>query len=275
MSWEEEFDDYFITDDENSIWMNFDSSIEDDILFSEGAPLYEVRNYPIPDFGLVWRNRPPPFDQIIFSINFIVQCASSTSSRMVHAASVIDTTIQVTARILLHSNGEAIAPFPSTVGVLPDMHRPILDQICKAAQAMLAEPHNALRLIYSVRTVILNGMPIAVHQGVSPFEVEHGLEEIMHMVDGDQLGGDAEEGNHFDGNPATESSIRALKRVSYARDCEGTSSDCSICLEAFKPGMELTEMPCSHIFHGGCIEKWLKQSHTCPLCRYRMPCATG
>ncbi|PKI65823.1 hypothetical protein CRG98_013777 [Punica granatum] len=275
MSWEEEFDDYFITENEDSIWMNFDSSIEDDILFSEGAPLCEVRNYPFPDFGLAWRNHPPSFDRIIFSINFIVQWAPSTSSLMVHAAYVIDMTIQITARVLLHSNGEAIAPVLSTVGVLPNMHPPILDQICEAAQAMLAERQNALRLIFSIRTVILNGLPIAVHLVVTPFEVEHGLEELMHMVDGDQLGGDAEEGNHFDGNPATESSVRALKRVCYARDCEGTSSDCSICLGAFKAGMELTEMSCSHIFHGSCIKKWLKQSHTCPLCRYRMPCATG
>jgi hypothetical protein len=41
--------------------------------------------------------------------------------------------------------------------------------------------------------------------------------------------------------------------------------DCAICFE------ELVEnkfaLICKHIFHKACIERWLTQTHTCPLCR--------
>ncbi|EOY01530.1 hypothetical protein SCA6_007950 [Theobroma cacao] len=47
--------------------------------------------------------------------------------------------------------------------------------------------------------------------------------------------------------------------------------NCVICLEELKVGSYASRMPCSHAFHGDCIEKWLKQSHYCPVCRFEMP----
>ncbi|XVF85980.1 hypothetical protein PTKIN_Ptkin17bG0160500 [Pterospermum kingtungense] len=51
--------------------------------------------------------------------------------------------------------------------------------------------------------------------------------------------------------------------------------------EANNYGMELgvgfdaaSRMPCSHTFHGNCIENWLKLSHYCPICRFEMPTST-
>ncbi|EYU18051.1 hypothetical protein MIMGU_mgv1a021968mg, partial [Erythranthe guttata] len=49
-----------------------------------------------------------------------------------------------------------------------------------------------------------------------------------------------------------------------------TSDCCSICLEGFS-GEEPLGMPCSHIFHGSCIGKWLRNNPFCPLCRSRFP----
>ncbi|XP_057810060.1 uncharacterized protein LOC131024562 [Salvia miltiorrhiza] len=45
---------------------------------------------------------------------------------------------------------------------------------------------------------------------------------------------------------------------------------CCICLEELG-GVALRRMPCSHVFHGGCIKEWLRKSRYCPLCRYQMP----
>ncbi|KAL0408673.1 UNVERIFIED_CONTAM: hypothetical protein Sradi_1801700 [Sesamum radiatum] len=66
--------------------------------------------------------------------------------------------------------------------------------------------------------------------------------------------------------PAVESSIESLesKRLTEA----GT---CSICLEDLVCGGEGVLMPCSHVFHGDCIKKWLRTSHYCPICRFEMP----
>ncbi|RVW80613.1 hypothetical protein CK203_044308 [Vitis vinifera] len=59
--------------------------------------------------------------------------------------------------------------------------------------------------------------------------------------------------------PATDISIKALKTETIL---EGES--CMICLEELSGGSEVTVMPCSHVFHGSCIIRWLKQSHVCP-----------
>lgn len=46
--------------------------------------------------------------------------------------------------------------------------------------------------------------------------------------------------------------------------------DCSICLAEFMAGDEERKMPCNHAYHSGCIEKWLENHATCPLCRFVM-----
>ncbi|KAL2233569.1 E3 ubiquitin-protein ligase RNF43-like [Sesamum indicum] len=67
--------------------------------------------------------------------------------------------------------------------------------------------------------------------------------------------------------PAADSSIASLERKKITEP--GTS--CSICMEEFEEGCDGVCMPCSHVFHGDCINKWLTTSHYCPLCRFEMP----
>ncbi|XP_022764197.1 E3 ubiquitin-protein ligase RING1-like [Durio zibethinus] len=85
--------------------------------------------------------------------------------------------------------------------------------------------------------------------------------------------------------PASKSSIQALKRVKFGnnedsllplkkrRRLEDMSSkkQCSICLDEFIDGEEVALMPCGHVYHDGCIVRWLETNHMCPLCRYEMP----
>ncbi|MBA0609782.1 hypothetical protein Godav_010721, partial [Gossypium davidsonii] len=55
---------------------------------------------------------------------------------------------------------------------------------------------------------------------------------------------------------ANESSIKEMiERVKV----EAGEEDCMICLEELKVGFEASRLPCSHVFHGDCMEKWLKQ----------------
>ena len=58
--------------------------------------------------------------------------------------------------------------------------------------------------------------------------------------------------------PATKSSIEALKKVRIDGSC---SSNDSICLDDFCDGFEVFGMPCSHLYHKDCIEKWSETSH--------------
>uniref|UniRef100_A0A663MQE8 RING-type E3 ubiquitin transferase n=1 Tax=Athene cunicularia TaxID=194338 RepID=A0A663MQE8_ATHCN len=45
---------------------------------------------------------------------------------------------------------------------------------------------------------------------------------------------------------------------------------CAICLEEFSEGQELRIISCSHEFHRACVDPWLQQHHTCPLCMFNI-----
>ncbi|XP_028290842.1 E3 ubiquitin-protein ligase RNF6-like isoform X1 [Gouania willdenowi] len=42
---------------------------------------------------------------------------------------------------------------------------------------------------------------------------------------------------------------------------------CSICINEYTQGSKLRRLPCSHEFHIHCIDHWLSENNTCPLCR--------
>merc|ERR1719189_963053 len=48
-----------------------------------------------------------------------------------------------------------------------------------------------------------------------------------------------------------------------------TVDRCSICLEDMGPGSKIRTLPCLHLFHRRCIDKWLKQPGQlrCPVCQ--------
>ncbi|KAG6537709.1 E3 ubiquitin-protein ligase ATL4-like [Zingiber officinale] len=47
-----------------------------------------------------------------------------------------------------------------------------------------------------------------------------------------------------------------------------SSPDCAVCLRSFRPGEDLRLLPaCFHSFHAGCVDTWIQNSPSCPLCR--------
>ncbi|XP_045605373.2 E3 ubiquitin-protein ligase ZNRF3 [Procambarus clarkii] len=45
---------------------------------------------------------------------------------------------------------------------------------------------------------------------------------------------------------------------------------CVVCLEEYRPHQELRVLPCKHEFHRACVDPWLLQHRTCPLCNYNI-----
>merc|ERR1719296_490635 len=45
---------------------------------------------------------------------------------------------------------------------------------------------------------------------------------------------------------------------------------CSICCEPLLPGEEVRRLPCFHLFHRACIDRWLRVKPTCPLDNQRL-----
>ncbi|KAK6790588.1 hypothetical protein RDI58_009669 [Solanum bulbocastanum] len=69
--------------------------------------------------------------------------------------------------------------------------------------------------------------------------------------------------------PASKSSIELLEPMEA--DERNSNDECLVCLDAIGEETQILRLPCSHMFHGDCITKWLENSHYCPLCRFEMP----
>lgn len=51
-------------------------------------------------------------------------------------------------------------------------------------------------------------------------------------------------------------------------DSHPSSSICSICTLEYEPNQQVRSLDaCDHAFHTGCIDRWLADHNTCPLCR--------
>lgn len=70
--------------------------------------------------------------------------------------------------------------------------------------------------------------------------------------------------------PMVPASMEAIVSLPKKKDGDEVES-CSVCLEELPMGVVVSTLLCSHIFYGDCILKWLKKSHSCPICRIEMP----
>ncbi|KAF4739587.1 hypothetical protein FOZ63_030818, partial [Perkinsus olseni] len=61
--------------------------------------------------------------------------------------------------------------------------------------------------------------------------------------------------------------------VSSGTFCGG-QGECPICLSQYEDIDTVTHLPCRHLFHLDCLEKWFNRSYShpsCPLCRQHLP----
>jgi len=50
--------------------------------------------------------------------------------------------------------------------------------------------------------------------------------------------------------------------------CRDGSEKCPICMVELEDGDLVKILPsCSHVYHGNCVDKWLKVNNSCPLCK--------
>ncbi|GMI37106.1 hypothetical protein TrRE_jg12428 [Triparma retinervis] len=98
-----------------------------------------------------------------------------------------------------------------------------------------------------------------------------GLEQLLGGLLGGLEGMGYEEllGRFGDGsadNSASQETIDGIPVVTLGEE-GARGRTCVICLEDFVGGGKAKRLGCGHLFHGGCIDRWLKQSGTCPMCK--------
>ncbi|XP_010534515.1 PREDICTED: E3 ubiquitin-protein ligase SDIR1 isoform X2 [Tarenaya hassleriana] len=67
---------------------------------------------------------------------------------------------------------------------------------------------------------------------------------------------------------ASSSSSTEKKQDSSKKGAEDELT-CSVCLEQVNVGELVRSLPCLHQFHASCIDPWLRQQGTCPVCKFR------
>ncbi|CAF0720046.1 unnamed protein product [Rotaria sordida] len=100
------------------------------------------------------------------------------------------------------------------------------------------------------------------HPFLNSERAEHVVEELLRMEE--QLNGLNNGGNIG----ANQEHINA-RTLSYKYEKRTISIDekCTICLCEFDHNDDVRRLPCMHLFHIECVDRWLTQSKRCPICR--------
>ncbi|KAF7253916.1 hypothetical protein EYD10_00975 [Varanus komodoensis] len=71
-------------------------------------------------------------------------------------------------------------------------------------------------------------------------------------------------------------SLLPLHVVKYEdKGLDVDAENCAICIENYKPKETVRILPCKHVFHRHCIDPWLLEHRTCPMCKLDVIKALG
>jgi len=67
------------------------------------------------------------------------------------------------------------------------------------------------------------------------------------------------------------SQIDKLKSYVYQDGVSNSDQHtCVVCICEWEPDQKVRVLPCKHEFHAKCVDRWLKEDRTCPICRYEI-----
>lgn len=61
--------------------------------------------------------------------------------------------------------------------------------------------------------------------------------------------------------------ISTLPTFNHSAELPSEHKQCCICLSDFEGGETLKTLPCIHVFHADCIDRWLQTKNQCPTCQ--------
>ncbi|XP_023512261.1 RING-H2 finger protein ATL74-like [Cucurbita pepo subsp. pepo] len=101
--------------------------------------------------------------------------------------------------------------------------------------------------------------------------VFHGLFCGRSVVQFDENPNDPSPQVHVHGLEASTIRLLPISQFKKNEEAESTASintECAVCLGEFEEGELIKNLPnCNHSFHSSCIDAWLRNHSSCPLCR--------
>ncbi|XP_051939641.1 RING finger protein 150a isoform X3 [Hippocampus zosterae] len=67
--------------------------------------------------------------------------------------------------------------------------------------------------------------------------------------------------------------VRTIKKGD--KETERDFDSCAVCIEPYKPNDVVRVLPCRHVFHKHCVDPWLHDHQTCPMCKMNILKALG
>ncbi|XP_056136700.1 RING finger protein 150a [Lampris incognitus] len=67
--------------------------------------------------------------------------------------------------------------------------------------------------------------------------------------------------------------VRTIKKGD--KETESDFDNCAVCIEGYKPSDVVRMLPCRHVFHKHCVDPWLQDHRTCPMCKTNILKALG
>ncbi|XP_035491883.1 RING finger protein 150a isoform X2 [Scophthalmus maximus] len=77
---------------------------------------------------------------------------------------------------------------------------------------------------------------------------------------------------------AAKKAISKLQVRTIRKGDKETDSDfdnCAVCIEGYRPNDVVRILPCRHVFHKHCVDPWLQDHRTCPMCKMNILKALG
>uniref|UniRef100_A0A672I4X9 RING-type domain-containing protein n=1 Tax=Salarias fasciatus TaxID=181472 RepID=A0A672I4X9_SALFA len=67
--------------------------------------------------------------------------------------------------------------------------------------------------------------------------------------------------------------VRTIKKGD--KETESDFDNCAVCIEGYRPNDVVRILPCRHVFHKHCVDPWLQDHRTCPMCKMNILKALG
>ncbi|KAM7278999.1 hypothetical protein ACFE04_006133 [Oxalis oulophora] len=181
---------------------------------------------------------PSPTDhQFMFSIDFYAETSFYAIDKDGDQREVNSSIKEVTRNIerykLLDNNTNRVELETILAELdVPDGPFVVISKILDCAREMICQDTFGNQKIWPMKVTIWNDMIVAGYEYMDEDEEEESMQMVPTIVSEDSM-----------------------------------NKECLVCLEELLLGSEATSLPCSHLFHGDCIIKWVHQKNTCPTCR--------